>query len=150
MQIIISIIFLHLWPGRRGNRAFPLSGSVRLQLVGILVPEPDGLGMLRHMFNKQACAEPASQCYSFEVARYATYIDSPGSSPPPSPLTPPLQFSEPSLRRSPSIHGDRYEDTRSVGEVRQMCQVSQSYFSQKVAIFVMFINNHSDHFQTQM
>ena len=71
MQIIISIIFLHLWPGRPGNRAFPLSGSVRLQLVGILVPEPDGLAMLRHMFNKQACAQPASQRHSFQVARYA-------------------------------------------------------------------------------
>lgn len=46
MQIIISIIFLHLCPQCQGNRAFPLSGSIRLQLVGILDSEPDGLAML--------------------------------------------------------------------------------------------------------
>lgn len=46
MQIIISIIFLHLCPQCRGNKAFPLSGSIRLQLVGILDSEPDGLAML--------------------------------------------------------------------------------------------------------
>lgn len=46
MQIIISIIFLHLCPRCQGNKAFPLSGSIRLQLVGILDSEPDGLAML--------------------------------------------------------------------------------------------------------
>lgn len=46
MQIIISIIFLHLCPWCQGNKAFPLSGSIRLQLVGILDSEPDGLAML--------------------------------------------------------------------------------------------------------
>lgn len=46
MQIIISIIFLHLCPQCQGNKAFPLSGSIRLQLVGILDSEPDGLAML--------------------------------------------------------------------------------------------------------
>lgn len=46
MQIIISIIFLHLCPPCQGNKAFPLSGSIRLQLVGILDSEPDGLAML--------------------------------------------------------------------------------------------------------
>lgn len=46
MQIIISIIFLHLCPQCRGNKAFPLSGSIRLQLVGILDSEPDGLAVL--------------------------------------------------------------------------------------------------------
>lgn len=46
MQIIISIIFLHLCPQCQGNKAFLLSGSIRLQLVGILDSEPDGLAML--------------------------------------------------------------------------------------------------------
>lgn len=46
MQIIISIIFLHLCPRCQGNKAFPLSGRIRLQLVGILDSEPDGLAML--------------------------------------------------------------------------------------------------------
>lgn len=46
MQIIISIIFLHLCPRCQGNKAFPLSGSIRLQLVGILDSEPDGLAVL--------------------------------------------------------------------------------------------------------
>lgn len=91
MQIIISIIFLHLCPRCQGNKAFPLSGSIRLQLVGILDSEPDGLAVLAAYVQQEVLCQarirffinlkqPGMHTYIFTWAHHS----SPPLNPPPS------------------------------------------------------------------
>lgn len=88
MQIIISIIFLHLCPRCQGNKAFPLSGSVRLQLVGILDSEPDGLAVLAAYVQQAVLRQACIRFLLIWSSQQCILIYLPDPTSPPLPQTP--------------------------------------------------------------